>query len=336
MNDFAKVSIVIPIYNAQDTLERCLDSVLDQDYKNLEILLIDDESTDDSVSICDKYCKLYPDLFIIVKQKNGGPAKARNSGIERATGDYISFLDADDYIEPNMVSCMIEAAKKENADMVVCGYYKCFSGKDSVIQYKIPTGLYQEDKAYEIALKLVDETNVDDIPPYSWVRLVRTQILKQSGLLFCDELVRSEDYHFWVRVHFYIHNIYVLNEPLYHYVENPKSITHSYVEHYWEDVLFIYKDLLKVLPDDSEVCRRVNVMLLRRAMIAFNNATRNVSFAKAFREIKRIAYDQALNNAIHRLETKDTKRYKLFPILMKNHGRWIVVSKYLIRYMVKK
>ena len=103
----SKISIIIPVYNKEAYLERCLDSVLAQTHKSLEVLLIDDGSTDGSPAICEKYAKKDPRIRVLT-QENAGASAARNAGIEAAGGDYIGFVDADDWIEPGMYAALLE------------------------------------------------------------------------------------------------------------------------------------------------------------------------------------------------------------------------------------
>ena len=113
------VSIIVPVYNCKPYLEDCIQSVLAQDYGNLELLLIDDGSTDGSGQICDQYA--YYDKLRVIHQKNQGVSATRNTGIRLASGDLILFLDSDDTIEPSMVSTMVADIEKEQADCAFCG-----------------------------------------------------------------------------------------------------------------------------------------------------------------------------------------------------------------------
>lgn len=114
------ISVIVPVYNVQMYLRECLDSILRQDYEALEVLLIDDGSTDDSGRLCDAYAALDP-RFRVIHQKNGGAAAAKNAGLRAATGEYLVFLDSDDYLEPGSYRYMVELAKQYDADVVQCG-----------------------------------------------------------------------------------------------------------------------------------------------------------------------------------------------------------------------
>ena len=111
-----RISVVVPVYNVEQYLEKCVNSIINQTYKNLEIILVDDGATDKSGKLCDELAKL-DNRIMVYHKKNGGLSDARNYGVERATGDYIGFVDSDDYIDAEMYEKLYEALKKENVDV---------------------------------------------------------------------------------------------------------------------------------------------------------------------------------------------------------------------------
>ncbi len=114
-----KISIIVPVYNAELYIHQCIDSILAQTYKNFELILVNDGSKDNSGSICNEYCKV-DDRIRVFHKENGGQSSARNHGLNNATGDYIGFIDSDDWIDPEMYSKLINSAKEVNADIVAC------------------------------------------------------------------------------------------------------------------------------------------------------------------------------------------------------------------------
>ncbi len=128
MNRKTKVSIIVPVYNTAKYLSKCLDSIIDQTYQNLEIIAINDGSTDNSETILKEYAKKESRLKIIT-QKNQGLSNARNAGLKRASGDFITFVDSDDIIEPEMIEKMLGALKKSHADVAVCSFKELFPDK---------------------------------------------------------------------------------------------------------------------------------------------------------------------------------------------------------------
>lgn len=123
-----KISVIIPVYNIEPYLSRCLDSVINQTYKNLEIIVINDGSTDKSGEIADSYC-LIDNRVIVIHKTNNGVSAARNAGIDKATGEYIGFVDGDDYIEPDMYELLIQNAIYNSADISHCGYKMVFPNR---------------------------------------------------------------------------------------------------------------------------------------------------------------------------------------------------------------
>ena len=120
----AKVSIIVPVYNVEKYIEKCLNSLVNQTLEDIEIILVNDGSTDKSQTIIEQYQKKYPDVIKAYSTKNGGAAKARNYALEHVTGEYIGFVDSDDYISEEMYEKLYNQAKKENADIVCCNYYR--------------------------------------------------------------------------------------------------------------------------------------------------------------------------------------------------------------------
>lgn len=117
-----KVSVVLPVYNAEEYLPRCLDSVLSQTYENLEVVAVDDGSSDGSPALLDAYVARYPERVVVEHRPNGGAAAARNRGIELCSGDYLTFIDNDDWLDPDFIQRMVEAALSSDAEVVCCGY----------------------------------------------------------------------------------------------------------------------------------------------------------------------------------------------------------------------
>lgn len=330
-NESPLVSIVVPVYNAEKTLEVCLNSILAQTASDYEVVLIDDGSKDRSAAICEKYIADHKDKIRYFRQENSGPATARNKGIDDSRGKYVGFVDADDTIAPNMVQVMSDAAEQYQVDMVICAYWWRDGEKEEVVTYTLPEGVYKGEAYRAVPLSLLGERD-GDVPPYSWVRLIRRNVFEKTGLRFHNGLVRSEDYHFWTKVQFSISSVYMLSEtPLYYYVENKSSITHTYVKDYWKGAKFIYNDLIGSLPDDTEVRQKLEVMLVKRSLIALNNAALNKSIISAWREMREIVNDEQINMVLRELKGSENQQFRRYRKLMTSHKRWLVVCKYLGR-----
>jgi len=331
-NESPLVSIVVPIYNAESTLETCLNSILAQTTtSDYEVILIDDGSKDGSATICNEFVSKNSDKIRYIRQENSGPATARNKGIDNSKGKYIGFVDADDTIAPNMIEVMAGVAEQHQVDMVICAYWWRDGIKEETVTYTLPEGLYKGVDYRAVPLSLLGERD-GDVPPYSWVRLTKRDVFERMGLRFHDGLVRSEDYHFWTKVQFSIDSVYLLSKtPLYYYIDNKSSITHTHVKDYWNGAKYIYNDLKETLPKNSEVRQKLDVMLVKRSLIALNNAAFNRSVFSAWKELHEIVRDKQLNSVLAELKTSENHQFKRYRKLMTSHKKWMVVCKYIGR-----
>lgn len=131
-----KVSIIVPVYNVESYLDECLTSLVNQSLNDIKIIIVNDGSTDSSQKIIDKYALRYPEKIMALNKENGGLASARNFGLQYAQGEYVGFVDSDDYVDVNMYNEMYNLAIKNNADLVVCDleYFFEYSNKDRLFQ----------------------------------------------------------------------------------------------------------------------------------------------------------------------------------------------------------
>ena len=329
----SKVSIIIPVYNAEKTLCRCLDSLVVQTYEDVEIILVNDGSVDSSRNICETYRDKYSQI-ILINQENAGPATARNVGIDSASGKYISFVDADDYVECGMIEEMVNAAETNHAEMVICGYDQEHSGVIVKHEYKYDAGLYVGEGARKIAIDLISDVSAKRIPPYSPVRMILKDVLENPQIRYAKGMIRSEDYYFFVQLH-RIKRLYLLGDkPLYHYIEVSNSVTHRYVPKYWSSVKKIYHGLLEKLPEDEGIKRRLGVMLVQRSLIALNNVSRKKSKDMFRKELYEIILDEDLNYVIFKMNT--ISYLKSYIWLMSNHVYLIIYWRYLLKFYRNK
>lgn len=211
-----KVSIIVPVYNVEKYLNRCIDSILSQSYDNFELILIDDGSSDSSGKICDSYEK-YPN--VIVKHiNNNGVSNARNIGLSIASGEYILFVDSDDYIDINMVAELVKGI--ENVDMSICGY-NIISESGDVLNVKIPPKkIGKQMFTGEIAIQLYDSAMLYAI----WNKLYKKEVL--DDLMFIKNCSFGEDLLFNISYFNKVKKgVCIIDRPLYNYVISQNSIT---------------------------------------------------------------------------------------------------------------
>lgn len=205
-----KVSVIMPIYNVDKYLDRSIDSLLRQTLEDIEIILIDDGSTDHSKEIIKKYQQLYPDKINARFIKNSGAAHARNIGLELAQGEYIGFVDSDDYVDRTMFEKLYQLAKSDQADITTCGYYR--------IDYK-------DIQRRDIAAHKCFGKNVFQAPdllinnvPYIWNKLFKRSLIESTGIKFEENLHIFEDLVFTFKLFLKANRISRVNEALYSYI----------------------------------------------------------------------------------------------------------------------
>ena len=165
------LTVVVTVYNIKDYLKRSIESVIHQSYQNLEIILVDDGSTDGSGAVCHRYAKMDGRIRVIHK-KNGGPAEARNVAIDEAKGEYIAFVDGDDWIEPKMYENMYLAMKLYNSELAICSYKEV---SDSHVQDHTDDTVifFQEDEALESFIREEDEVRIQNA---AWNKLYKKKL----------------------------------------------------------------------------------------------------------------------------------------------------------------
>lgn len=243
----AEISIVVPVYNVEKYLEKCLDSIIKQTFIDVEILLIDDGSTDNSLKICKNYAEK-DDRIRVIHQINQGLSAARNTGIENAKGKYIGFIDSDDYIDEDMYEYLYNQITNQDADIAVCGIYNEYA---DIIRRAYPQDEYIVATQKE-AMSMVLEANKISVNAVN--KLYKREIFKDLrypvGKL-------SEDAHLILEILLQANRIVISTTPKYHYVHRENSITTapytqkdlSVIEAYVNNKKLIekyYPDLLEV------------------------------------------------------------------------------------------
>lgn len=209
------VSIIVPIYKVEPYLRRCLDSIVNQTYANLEIILVDDGSPDGCPQICDEYAS-NDNRIIVVHKKNGGLSDARNVGLDICKGDYISFVDSDDYVDHNFIESLIEPTKKDSYDFIIADHLSSNEQKGS-------THLSCNEGPIQDNLTIIRSYCSLQYPPSAWAKIYRSSFLKsnqfrfQKGLLFEDQL--------WsCMLASSAEKIFIIHKQVYHYTIRTDSI----------------------------------------------------------------------------------------------------------------
>lgn len=230
MNDL--ISIIVPVYNVEEYIEKCVNSIINQTYKNIEIILVDDGSKDNSGKICDEL-KQKDSRIKVIHKENGGLSDARNAGLKIANGDYIGFVDSDDYIKEDMFEILYKLNKEHNADISIVSFYEIYKGK--VIGVRDSKKLEELNKIQAIKELLIDTK----IQSYAWNKLFKKQLFENIEF---PKSKNFEDIATTLLLFEKANKVALLEEPKYYYVRRDNSIIG--VRNYKT-----YKDYLEVIYD---------------------------------------------------------------------------------------
>lgn len=258
------VSIIVPVFNQEKHLDRCVNSILRQDYPQIEVILVDDGSTDLSGGIIVKWQDSDERVHSFNKS-NGGLSDARNFGIDKASGTYILFVDSDDWIDSDMVSTMLSAMEKEEADMVICGYYKNYpDGREIIENFGQPE--YSVFSTEEMLKMLLCDNSITF---HAWRRMYKRCLIEK------DIFPRGHNYEdaFAVPIlSMKCSKAVNLDVPLYHYWQNPTGISSTFTYDNKMDYLLSFEHTFVLIENKyPSLKKEVAVSRERHAMVAWDN-----------------------------------------------------------------
>ena len=248
-----KISIIVPVYQAEKYILKCIESIVNQTYNNLEIILIDDGSTDHSGEICDR-CGESDKRIVVVHNKNKGVSAARNCGLGIATGDYITFVDSDDFLEPQMYSEMMQVAEKYSCDVVMCDCIKEFKGKSEKYTHAIREGFYDKEQLkQEYYSQLLITPNIEYPATISnCLCLIKKEIGKK--IRYVEGVKYSEDLLFGAQMMYMANSFfYMKGQYFYHYnCWNNNSTTHTFHKDKWNNYKKLYGEICRCFTNCEE------------------------------------------------------------------------------------
>ncbi len=223
------ISIIVPVYQAEQYLPPCVESVTDQTFSDWELLLVDDGCTDGSPAICDRLAASDSRIRALHQPKNAGVSEARNRGLREAKGAYIAFLDADDSLEPRALETLWNLREQSGADSAACAHRNLLPDGSSFVERCLPAGTYDRQGILEgiVYPLLGDRLRQPIFNGFIWRYLFSAEILKDAGVTF--EGAYLEDDLFLMEYFCNARRLAVTEEPLYRYLSNPASATHKYM-----------------------------------------------------------------------------------------------------------
>jgi len=322
------VSIIVPVYNSEKYLHRCLKSIINQTYQNIEILLIDDGSTDNSGKICDDYA--WNDKRIkVIHTENNGPAAARNKGIDNSKGEFIFFLDSDDFIENNAIKLLIENYQRTKADIIIGDFLKIKddnisdSGHNAVFS---SSKLLSEQDIIDYVRCYLKKPNRFPLFVYSWGRLFKSSIIKNNNILFPTDLRTFEDVAFNFDYLKYTNKLFFVKEVLYNLLIHDNYASATMKLHGDPEILFGYpqalikaSDFLRNYCSDDEIKKEIGhayicytVIQLVRTCGQINDGNKK----KIYRFIREKINDSNFRDNL-RFYSPSKGDSRILPILMK-------------------
>lgn len=242
-----KVSIIVPVYNVEKYISECLDSLINQTYENLEILIIDDCGNDNSMKICENFLEKDDRIKIIKHEKNCGVSCARNTGLDNATGKYIYFIDSDDFIDENYIKKLVEAKKKYKCNLV-CNYniLKYYGKNHKKNKFLKKLDLIPTNQIFSI-----DDKKIKDIPISPCCKIYETKFLIDNNIKFIENL-RFEDFYFYNILKTQAKKIVFINDTTYFYRQNENSFMHGfYKKNQMDDAVFIVEKLYEYYKNNN-------------------------------------------------------------------------------------
>jgi glycosyltransferase involved in cell wall biosynthesis len=249
------LSVIVPVYNSEKYLTDCVNSIINQTYKKIELILVNDGSTDRSFEICKKFSENYSNVKVF-SIENRGSAYARNYGLKKANGDYISFIDSDDWIDSTMFEKLASIVIDKKIDIVSCNLIHVKNNGSQIKEVSNNRGDYysREQIINEIFPVLINSSNLSqqEWPMRMVTKLYNRRFLDSNEIKFENTLKAAQDFVFSVTAMYYANSFYYLkNEYLYYYRENFESRTHRHLNRAWDNYLCM-NNYLKLLLNSSK------------------------------------------------------------------------------------
>ena len=303
-------SIIVPVYNASKYLGECVDSIINQTYKNIEIILINDGSTDESGKICDQYSKKDKRVKVIHK-KNEGVSIARETGVKIATGEYISCIDSDDWISEDFFNFFSTIIKNNTAEIVYCSYYTVIEEKKIKHKQQIATGLYDKEKIIESIYPILIENKTGKyFIPHLWAAVFKKE-LYQKYQVKNVKIDIGEDNACNKCMIYHANSIYISDKALYYYRINPNSVTGGNRVYLWEGPLRIKKHFEKYInikdyDFEEQLNRHITHCLIDVTISQFNKRENYNQIKKnIIKNLNNESYLNVIENCKYKLTTKN-------------------------------
>lgn len=316
-----KVSIIIPCYNSEKYIHKCMDSVINQTYTNWEVIVVDDGSSDNSYKILKEY-SLKNNKIKIIRQKNYGPSIARNIAMNYVNGEYIMFIDIDDYVEKNILEEFTKYAKCEGSDIITCGYYEVKSNKVTAVNnFESYNNI---DKRYFFLEKILLTSG-----GVIWGKMYKTEIIKKNNILFDPNIRISEDQLFNIEVLLKSSTLSYSNKNLYYYnLDNNFSITKNNTFNNIDNQILIQNTLENKLKKLNFYEKNIKKLLAKRLYYNIYNFIYFYVYENidSLNKIKEIVNKIEISKYLEEIILKDTYDKMIYFLLIKKRIKCLYIA----------
>lgn len=338
------ISIIVPIYNVSGFLPQCLDSLIKQSYQNIEIIAVNDGSTDNSLEILIRYAQAFSQIRII-SQANAGLSAARNTGIAASKGEYLCFVDSDDWIDTDTCQKAIEAVQKNNVDIVCWNYVKEYRHDSISVQCIKTNELYDENNIKNLYRRIVGPIKEElAFPQYldslstAWGKLYRSELIKENSISFIStKEIGTEDLLFNIEVFSYIRRAYLMTDCLSHYRKyNSTSLTATYKPNLTVQWSNLQNRILTIIGQDKELKQAYfNRIALSIIGIGLNECASKESLRSKKERINSYLSGKYPSQALKQLNLRYFPvHWKVFFSSAKYHHIWIFMFLLTIIYKI--
>lgn len=338
------ISIIVPVYNVSEFLPQCLDSLIKQSYQNIEIIAVNDGSTDNSLEILNRYAQTFSQIRII-SQANAGLSAARNTGIAASKGEYLCFVDSDDWIDTDTCQKAIEAVQKNNVDIVCWNYVKEYRHDSISVQCIKTNELYDEHSIKNLYRRIVGPIKEElAFPQYldslstAWGKLYRNELIKENSISFVStKEIGTEDLLFNIEVFSYIRRAYLMTDCLSHYRKyNSTSLTATYKPNLTVQWTNLQNRILAIIGHDEKLKQAyMNRIALSIIGIGLNECASKESLSNKKTKINSYLSSKYPSQALQQLNLRYFPiHWKLFFGSAKYHYIWIFMFLLTIIYKI--
>lgn len=335
--DMNKISVILPVYKVEQYIDRCMETVLNQTYSNLEIILVDDGTPDNCGKICDQYAQKDSRVKVIHKENGGAPA-ARNDALKICTGEWIAYVDPDDWIELNEFEEVMKVINKDNPDIVIFNTYINIGDKQKLMQ-AFPEDFTSDNKDFIFQLQL-SALNKNFNPylhewsqGYPWDKVFRASMLKENNVLWPTNVKANDDVIYDINAFQFAKKISYINKTFYHYRMNPESIGHRFMPDRIQidkdiyNEMFRLRDIYKFGSEyEKAVYSRIVANMWLCARRYFFHPDNKRKHLDSIKELKQILKEEPFYTAFEKVDrSKLDGGAKYITLFRHNNAIWIYI-----------